>query len=109
MSKELYVGSISMNATEEDLHKLFSVIGTVTSVHLITDKETGEFKRCGYVRMATEEQAKEAIKDLDGALLVDTVITVSKARPQVQQNKKRPFGGDRRKPSSGARPTKGRK
>ena len=106
MSKELYVGSISTSATEEDLRKLFSVIGTVTSVHLITDKETGEFKRCGYVRMATEDEAKEAVTDLDGALLIDTVITVSKARPQVQQNKKRPFGGDRRKPPMGQRPPK---
>ncbi|HYS42816.1 MAG TPA: RNA-binding protein, partial [Geobacteraceae bacterium] len=67
MGKELYVGHISEKATENDLLKLFSVVGTVTSVHLITDPQTGEFKGCGYVRMATDAEAKEAIETLDGA------------------------------------------
>lgn len=102
MSKELYVGSISRNATEEDLRKLFSVVGTVTSVHLIRDPETGEFKGCGYVRMATPEQIKEAVTDLDGALLIDREITVSIARPQLQQQKKKGgFAGNRRRPAAG--------
>ena len=93
MAKELYVGSISKNATEEDLRKLFSVIGTVTSIHLITDPETGQFKGCGYVRMSTLKETSEAVESLDGALLVDEIITVSIARPQVQ--KPRRFGAGR--------------
>lgn len=108
-SKELYVGKISQNAGEEDIRKLFSIVGTVTSIHLITDAQTGEFKGCGYVRMATAEQTKAAIVDLDGALLIDKVITVSEARPQAPQQKKHPFGGDRRKPSAGPRPPRGKK
>ena len=73
MKKELYVGSISSRATEEDLQKLFSISGTVTSIHLIRDVQSGEFKGCGYVRMATPEQAKDAIETLDGAFLIDKV------------------------------------
>lgn len=80
--KELYVGSLSYDVTEYELHKLFAVAGTVTSMHLITDPETGQFKGCGYVRMSTEAEAKDAIDSLDGAWLLDRHITVSYANPQ---------------------------
>ena len=100
MKSELYVGSISPKATEEDIKKLFAVAGTVTSVHLIRDNQTGEFKGCGYVRMATAEQAREAIETLDGALLINKVLTVSIARPQPPQ-KKPPFRGGRRDAGQG--------
>lgn len=93
MAKELYIGSISPKATEEDIRKLFSVVGTVTSVHLIIDPVTGQFKECGYVRMSSAEETKDAIATLDGALLVNRVITVSEARPQVQKTRK--FGAGR--------------
>ena len=82
MSKEIYVGHISENATEEDVWKLFSVMGTVTSVHLIIDPETGEFKRCGYVRMQSGVDLNEVVETLDGAYLIDREIVVSIARPQ---------------------------
>jgi len=89
MGKELYVGSLSYETTEYDLEKLFSVSGRVTSVHLIVDLKTGEFKGCGYVRMSTEAEAKDAVDSLDGAMLIDRRITVSEAKPQ----KMRPQGG----------------
>ena len=82
MAKEIYVGHISENATEEDVWKLFSVMGTVTSVHLIIDPETGEFKRCGYVRMASGINLDEVVETLDGTYLIDREIVVSIARPQ---------------------------
>ncbi len=107
MGKELYVGGISAKATDNDLRKLFAVAGTVTSVHLITDYQTGEFKGCGYVKMATDQEAKEAIDTLDGALLIDRVIAVSIARPQ--KPKGRTFGGGPGKPGQESRSRKGRK
>ena len=82
MAKEIYVGHISENATEEDVWKLFSVMGTVTSVHLIIDPDTGEFKRCGYVRMQSGIDLNEVVETLDGTYLVDREIVVSIARPQ---------------------------
>lgn len=82
MTKELYVGHLSDSATEEDVRNLFSVMGEVTSVHLIVDKETREFKRCGYVRMSSGVDLNEVAETLDGAFLIDRVITVSIARPQ---------------------------
>ena len=106
MGRELYVGHMSYEATEEDLRRLFAVAGTVVSVHLITDPQTKKSKGCGYVKMATAEEAKEAIVTLDGALLKDRIITVSEAKPQKQ--KPHPAGGGNRRPGKGAGPA-GRK
>ena len=91
MAKELYVGHISEQATEEDLRKLFQVMGVVTSVHLIVDQETGEFKRCGYVRMLSEVNLDEVVETLDGAWLVDRCIVVSVAKPQKERQPKKLF------------------
>jgi RNA recognition motif-containing protein len=109
MAKELYVGHISENAGEEDVRKLFSVMGTVTSVHLIFDPETNEFKRCGYVRMAADVDPNEVVETLDGALLVDRVITVSIARPQKPGMSKSGNSGGFRKPGYGSKASPGAK
>ena len=108
MKNELYLGSISRKATEEEIIKLFSLVGTVVSIHLIRDPVSGEFKECGYLKMATAEQAKEAIETLDGALLIDRVLAVSEARPHPQA-KNRPVPGARSRPVHERRPPKGRK
>lgn len=82
MSKDIYVRNISLQATEDDVRKLFSVIGKVSYIHLINDAKTGQFKGCGYVKMASEAEAKEAITSLDGARLINRLISVTEARPQ---------------------------
>jgi RNA recognition motif-containing protein len=84
MAKELYVGNIPYDATEEELRRIFTVAGTVTSVHIITDAVTGASKGCAYVRMASEDDLREAIESLDGALMGERLITVSVARPQKE-------------------------
>lgn len=101
MAKELYVGHISEQATEDDLRKLFSLMGPVTSVHLIIDQETGEFKRCGYVRMLAEVDLKEVVETLDGTWLIDRCIVVSIAKPQKDRPAKTTHA--RRKPGDSRR------
>ncbi|MDK9716504.1 MAG: RNA-binding protein [Trichlorobacter sp.] len=100
MAKELYVGHLPYEATTEDLRKMFSVAGTVTSVHIITDPETGKSKGCGYVRMADEAQLQEAIECLDGALMENRVITVSIANPQKAHEKPLTRGAGNTQPGS---------
>ncbi|NTV50583.1 MAG: RNA-binding protein [Geobacteraceae bacterium] len=102
MAKELYVGHISEQATEEDLRKLFEIMGVVTSVHLIVDEQTGEFKRCGYVRMLSEVNLDEVVETLDGTYLIDRCIVVSIAKPQKDRPAKSPYV--KRKPLATSRP-----
>lgn len=82
MRRELYVGNLHFETTEDDLVRLFTVCGTVQSVHIITDKISGKSRGCGYVKMTTVEEAKDALNSLDGALLENRKITVSEAREQ---------------------------
>ncbi|BCR02991.1 RNA-binding protein [Desulfuromonas versatilis] len=90
MGKDLYVTNISFQATEEDLRKLFAVAGTVRSVNLLTDPKTGLLKGNGFVRMASEAEAKEAAVILDGALLINREIGVSLARDKAERAGQRP-------------------
>lgn len=96
MSRELYVGSLPFETTEDDLRRLFAVAGTVQSVHIITDRDSGKSKGCGYVKMTTESEAKEAINSLDGARIEGRLITVSVAREQKPVKAASPAGRNRR-------------
>lgn len=88
MSKDVYVRNLSPEAKEEDVRKLFSVIGKVSYIHLVTDPKTGQFKGYGYVKMASEAEAKAAITSLDGARLINRIISVTEARPQNPEGQK---------------------
>jgi len=101
MNRELYVGSLPFETTEEDLVRLFSVSGTVQSVHIITDKISGKSKGCGYVKMTSIAEARDAINSLDGALLENRKITVSEAREQKPTNNSplRPASFKKREPN----------
>jgi RNA recognition motif-containing protein len=105
MSKDLYVKNLSLQATEEDLRKLFSLMGKVTYIHLVKDAKSGQFVGAAYVKMSTEEEARAARIDLDGTRLIDRVIVVTEARDRtapVDKNsdwpdppRKKPFTGKR--------------
>lgn len=79
MGVEVYIGQLSGTVTEDEVRKLFSVVGTVTSVHLVMDPVSGEFRGCGYVRMSTEDEAREAVYLLNGAMLGDRLIVVKES------------------------------
>lgn len=89
MGVEIYVGQISGTVTEDEVRKLFSVAGTVSSVHLVVDSASGDFRGCGYVRMSTEEEAREAVDLLNGAMLGDRLIVVK----DVLKKKNKKSGG----------------
>jgi|OpeIllAssembly_1097287.scaffolds.fasta_scaffold17640_2 RNA recognition motif-containing protein len=92
VEKKLYVGNISFQATEDDLRELFAKSGEVESVKMITDQFTGKPKGFGFVEMANEEDAKNAITALNGTTFMDRAMTVAEAKPQ-QPREKRSFGG----------------
>ena len=91
MAKKLYVGNLPFNVTQSQVHDLFAQVGEITEVNLITDRYTGTPKGFGFVEMATEEAAQEAIKRFNGFLLDERALTVNEARPREERS-----GGSRR-------------
>lgn len=86
MAKKLYVGNMSYDTTETQIRDLFAQVGEVTSVALITDRETGRAKGFGFVEMSTEENAKEAIKRFNGFSIDNRALTVNEARPREERS-----------------------
>jgi len=104
MTKKLYVGNLAYTTTEEQVRELFSQVGEVDSVSLITDRETGRAKGFGFVEMNTEEGSQEAIKRFNGYTLDNRTLTVNEARPREERSGgggSGGFGGGRREPRSG--------
>lgn len=82
MGKKLYVGNLPFSATEGSVSDLFSQIGGVDSVRLITDRDSGRSKGFGFVEMASDEEAEKAISELNGKEFEGRALTVNEARPQ---------------------------
>ncbi len=66
MGRKLYVGNLPDSATEQDLSDKFAAFGTVKSVKLITDRDTGRTRGFGFIEMASEAEAHAAIDSLNG-------------------------------------------
>lgn len=86
MNKNLYVGNLSPNVTEEDLRYNFAEVGKVISAVVIKDKFTGMSKGFGFVEMETEEGAREAMTRFHGGQLDGSSITVNEARPKKEDS-----------------------
>jgi cold-inducible RNA-binding protein len=91
MNKKLYIGNLSGNVTEDDLRANFSAAGNVLSVNIIKDRLTGLSKGFGFVEMASEEEAKEAIQKFNGGQLDGKTIVVSEAKPKKDRGRTRPY------------------
>jgi RNA recognition motif-containing protein len=98
MGVEIYVGQLDSSVTEEEVRKLFSVAGTVQSVHLVKNSGSGELRGCGYVRMSTEDEACEAIGLLNGAMLGERLIVVRDVTKQSAGKPASTGGGRGNKP-----------
>lgn len=103
MGVEIYIGQLSDAVTEDEVRKMFSVAGTVTSVHLVKNSGTGELRGCGYVRMSTEDEACDAIGLLNGAMLADKLIVVKEVTKQNARKPGPPGGGRGNKFNGGQR------
>jgi len=92
MANKLFVGSLAYSATDDDLAAFFGTVGTVASAKVIVDRDTNRSKGFGFVEMSTDEEAAEAIKQLDGKELNGRAVAVNEARPQ-ENRERRSFGG----------------
>lgn len=91
---KLYVGNLSYKLTEEDLHQVFKDFGTVNSVKIMTDRDTGRPKGFGFVEMENQGEAEAAIKELNGKTIDSRALTVNEARPKAPNPK---FGNSNNK------------
>jgi len=82
MNTKLFVGNLSFNTTENDLHDAFAAHGTVTEANLMTDRASGRPRGFAFVTMGSPEDAEKAIAALNGSRLGDRNITVNEARPK---------------------------
>jgi RNA recognition motif-containing protein len=98
----LYVGGLPYQTTEHDLIELFEQVGQVTSVSVITDRETGRSKGFGFVEMSDQQAARTAIERLNGTILGDRTITVNEARER-QSGGSRGYQGRERRSNNGYR------
>ena len=84
MSKKIYVGNLSFKATEEDVRDLFEAHGTVESVAMINDRDTGRFRGFCFVEM-DDNEALAAIEALDGYEHDGRALRVNEARPREER------------------------
>src|SRR5437588_12039832 len=81
MGTKLYVGNLSFNTTETDLQDLFAQAGAVQDVMLMQDKFTGKSRGFAFVTMTSEQDAQNAITQLNGKTVEGRALTVNEARP----------------------------
>ena len=79
---KLYVGNLSFNSSEDDVRDAFSAHGTVTSVNIVMDRETGRPRGFAFVEMGSDEEARAAIQALDGRDLDGRNLKVNVAKPR---------------------------
>ena len=85
METRLYVGNMSRETTEQDLRTMFGEAGTVGSVDMILDRQTGKSKGFAFVTMSSQDDADKAIRLLDGKDMSDRTLKVNVARPREER------------------------
>lgn len=95
--KNIFVGNLDFNTSEEELRHLFEAYGQVDRVSIMTDRETGRSRGFGFVEMANAEEGEKAIAGLNGSQLGGRTLNVNEARPKVERS----GGGGRDRGRSG--------
>jgi len=83
MGRKLYVGNLSYSVNDQVLSDAFAKFGTVDSVKIITDRDSGRSKGFAFVEMSTDDEAQEAIEKLNGTDFEGRPLTVNEAKPMA--------------------------
>lgn len=93
----IFVAGLNYKISEDELGDLFAEYGEITSVKLVTERETGRSKGYGFVEMVDEEAGKKAIEALNGVEIDGRAIAVSVARPREDAPRRNnSYGGGNR-------------
>ncbi len=93
MSMKLYVGNLAFETSSNDLQTMFAQAGTVESVSLIEDRETGRSRGFGFVEMSTKEEGEAAVAQFNGKDVDGRTLKVNEAKPR--ENRGGGNGGSR--------------
>ena len=93
MNTRLYVGNLSFNTTADGVRTAFEQFGTVSDVHLVTDRETGRARGFAFVTMGTPDEAAKAMQGMDGKTLDGRPLRVNEAEERPARAGGGGFGG----------------
>ena len=82
MATKLYVGNLSYQMTDQELNDLFAEAGNVSSAQVVTDRYTGQSRGFGFVEMASEDEAQQAIAAINGRNVGNRALVVNESRPR---------------------------
>lgn len=110
--KNLFVGNLAFDTTEEALRELFGPLGEIQQVRIMTDRDTGKSRGFAFVEMANDDDAAKAIAALNGKEFGGRALTINEARPRPERSSGggggyRPggggggFGGNKRRGGGG--------
>ncbi|HEY6272014.1 MAG TPA: RNA-binding protein [Terriglobales bacterium] len=88
--KNIYVGNLDFNVTEDELRQAFAAYGQVDNVTILKDRDTGQPRGFGFVEMANDAEAEKAIQGVNGTQLGSRALNVNEARPKTSKGG---FGG----------------
>ena len=99
--KNIFVGNLNFNTSEDELRQMFEAHGQVDRVSIMTDRETGRSRGFGFVEMANAEEAERAIAALNGTQLGGRTLNVNEARPKPERTGGGGGGRDRERGGGG--------
>ncbi|MCI6160955.1 MAG: RNA-binding protein [Prevotellaceae bacterium] len=92
----IYVSNINFRTQEESIYQLFSSFGEVTSVKIITDRESGRSRGFGFVEMSSDAEGQAVIDHLNGTEFEGKILNVNLARPREERSDRGGHSGQRR-------------
>jgi len=93
MATKLYVGNLSYQMTDQELNQLFAEAGNVSSAQVVTDRYTGQSRGFGFVEMASEDEAQQAIAAINGRNVGGRALVVNESRPREDRGPRQGGGG----------------
>ena len=93
MATRIYVGNLPYSADDQQLAQLFGAFGDVVEATVVIDRATGQSKGFGFVQMADDDAARNAIAGLNGTLLGNRSIRVNEAQPRPERGSRGGYGG----------------
>ena len=84
--KNIYVGNLSFEASEESVRAVFETHGTVSRVNIVTDRDTGQPRGFGFVEMQNDIEGEKAIAAINGRDLDGRTLNVNEARAKADRS-----------------------